>query len=317
MSPGRRLLAAWARVLAVAALVVGAPVLGIVLARAREAAAHTGPTGSGAAAAAPGLATSPVPNDFVGVLLPPQMANLSPRADGRVLSVAVKLGQRVRAGDVLVIFDPREKQHDLAMADAQLGISRADAAGAGSDLVAARKRAARRNATVTVGGQRIALVSGEEAAQAHFEAQSAAARAASASAKIAEQRAKVQQLRLALEETELRAPFDGMVTAVNFEPGMTAHPGDVVARVVGGTGLRARIAVPEEAVDLLPRHRARLTLDTRALFAAIDQVALEVEPASRSFIIEGPVAVAPDTCAGDCAMLAGRAVRASLLPTAE
>ena len=311
MPPSRRMLRTTLKVLAAIALGVGAPVLGIVLARSRDAAAAPTSAGSpGANGAAP--VGEDGPNDFVGVLLPPQMANLSPKADGRVLAVQVKLGQYVHSGDVLVTFDPREKQHDLAMAEAQLQGSHADAAGAASDLAAARKRAARRNATVEVGGQRIALVSGEEAAQAHYEAQSAGARAALASAKIAEQKAKVEQLRLSVEETELHAPFDGVVTGLNFQPGMTAHTGDVVARVVGGKGLRARIALPEEAAALIQRKRARLTLEGRTLLATIDQVSLEVEPASRSFLIEGAVDLGPDTCAGDCALLAGRAVRATL-----
>jgi RND family efflux transporter MFP subunit len=302
-----------AKVLGGIAVVIGAPVLGIMLARGGTDA--TPVAMPSASASAPGHAdeTAGVPNDFVGVLLPPKMANLSPHADGRILSVSVKLGQAVHEGDILVAFDPRARQHDLAMAEAQLAESRAEAAGAGSDLAAARKRAARREATIDVGGQKLALVSGEEAAQAHYEANSAGARAAAAVARIAQQKANVEQLKLALEETALRAPFDGVVTGVNFEPGMTAHTGDIVARVVGGQGLRTRIAVPEEATALVPRKRVRLTLEGKELYASIDQRAMEVEPASRAFLLEGTVELKPDTCGGDCSILAGRAVRATML----
>ena len=298
----------------------GAPFVGICIARhdARAAALAL----QTKAEAAPHVAREGAMgvNDFVGVLLPPKMASLSPKTDGRVLSLRVKIGQTVRQGDVLVTFDPREKQHDLEMAKAELGVSKADAAGAGSELAAARKRASRRNATVEVGGQKIALVSGEEAAQAHYDAQGAAARASSAVAKIAQQKAKVDQLTLALEETELRAPFDGVVTALSFEPGMTAHTGDLVARVVGGTGLRARIAVSEDAAPLLKRKRAKLSMDGRTLYANIDQVAFEVEPTSRSFIVEGSVELGADgsrDAKAETMTLAGRAIRASMLPAGE
>jgi RND family efflux transporter MFP subunit len=302
------------------ALVVGAPALGMWFARMGNdaiAAAVPSASASGALPSRGPTTTSKTPNDFVGVLLPPKMASLSPRVDGRILEVKVKLGQAVRAGDVLVAFDPREMQHNLAMAQAMLAESKAEAAGASSDLVAARKRAARRNATVEVGGQRVALVSGEEAAQAHYEAQSAGARAASAVAKIAQQKANVDQLKLALEETELRAPFDGVVTGINFEAGMTAHTGDLVVRVVGGQGLRTRIAVPEEAAEYIPRRKVRLSLDGKTLFADIDQRGMEVEPASRAFLVEGTVDANREACGGDCAILAGRAVRASLLRDGE
>ncbi|MDB4993902.1 MAG: hypothetical protein JWM74_1334 [Myxococcaceae bacterium] len=253
---------------------------------------------------------------FVGVLLPPQMANLSQRADGKVLEVKVRLGERVEKGAVLLVFDPRERQHDLAMVEAQLRVAKADAAGASSELGAARKRAARRNATVDVGGRRIALVSGEEAAQAKSEADGAAARAASAGAHIAEIKARVDQLRLALEETEVRAPFAGVVTSIAFEPGASVRAGDTVARLVGGDGLRVRIAVPEESVAVLRsgHARARMVVDGRTLFADIDQVSPEVEPASRAFVVEGRVLLDEAMCraSNDCATLAGRVVRASL-----
>jgi RND family efflux transporter MFP subunit len=302
-----------AQILLVLALCFGAPILGVVLAR-----MHGG--GSASSGDAPRTADrsevpakASAPNDFVGVLLPPKMANLSPRADGRIVSARVKIGQAVRSGDILVSFDPREREHDLAIAEAQLRIARAEAAGAGAALAAARKRASRRTASVEVGGQRVALVSGEEAAQSQFEAESAGAKAVSAGAKIAELKAKVQQLKLALEETDLRAPFDGMVTALNFEPGATAHTGDAVIRIVGGVGLRARIAVPEEAADLLRRKQARLTLENRTFYATIDQVAPEVEPASRTFVIEGAVRFEGTAGGDEWANFAGRAVRASLI----
>ncbi len=294
-------------------VLVGAPLIGMFLTRKSEA----GEAPRDVAKSTSQAASARFTNDFVGVLLPPQMANLSPRADGKVLELRAKAGQAVRAGDVIVAFDLRERQHDLAIAEAQLKVARAEAAGAGSDYMAARKRAARRNATVDVGGQRVALVSGEEAAQSHFEAQSAGARAASAAAHIAEQKAKVDQLRVALQESELRAPFDGTVSSVYFEPGMTAHTGDIVARIVGGQGLRARIAVPEEAASLLRSRHAKITLDDRTLEATIDQVTPEAEPTSRAFVVEGSVDVqgAQAACGGvGCASLAGRPMRAVLLP---
>ncbi len=298
------------KVFGLVALLAAAPPAGILLARrdnratvARAPSPAVAASGSGLASASP---------ELVGVLLPPMMANLSPRADGRILSVPVKLGQNVRAGDVLVSFDPREKRHDLAMAKAQLAATGADAAAAHSELDSARKRYARRNTTVEVGGKSISLVSAEEAAQANSDAQSADARVASAWAKFAEQRAKVEQLHLALEETELHAPFDGVVTALNFGVGTTAHTGDVIARVVGGTGLRVRIAVPEELAELMSHPRARLTLEDRTFSATIDQRATEVEPASRAFLVEGTVGLAEEACGGDCALFAGRAVRVSM-----
>jgi RND family efflux transporter MFP subunit len=302
--------------IAIGSAVLLAPLIGVFTAR--LSAAAPAPSSAKVAVSAAPLSTStaaPMATDFVGVVLPPQMASLSPRADGKVLETKVKLGQAVKKGDVLVVFDPREREHELAMAEASLKAAKASAGAAGADLAAATRRASRRNSTVTVGDQKIAIVSGEEAAQSRFEAQGAAARAASAAANIAEQRAKVDQLKLALEQTQLVAPFDGVVTGLYFEPGMTVHAGDPAARVVGGKGLRFRAAVPEDSVAVLKgKAHARITLEGKLLVGSIEQVAPEVEPASRTFLVEGPVDNGDAACGGDCTMLAGRAVRVTLAP---
>jgi RND family efflux transporter MFP subunit len=311
-----------AKVAAVLGLIVGAPIAGILLARSRQAQAASGPAPSATGSAVQTGATAPAVNDLVAVLLPPQMANLSPKADGRIVSVRVKVGQAVREGDTLVEFDPRERQHDLDMAKAALETARAEAGGAGASYQSARRRLSMLRGKVVVGGKSYDLTSAIDVTKAEGDMATAGASSAAAASKIKEQSAKVEQLQLALKETELHAPYDGVVTAINFEPGATAHTGDAVVRVVGkGTGgpqLRVRIAVPEQNGQLAKRSRARLTLDDgRTLRADIDQRAVEVEPASRTYFIEGGVELGPDSCRGDCAMLDGRAVRATMLPDGE
>jgi len=300
---------------AVAALFVLAPPLGLWIARDTNAVSRVSAPNAmvGASAQPASSAVKAQHNDFAGVLLPPKMANLAPQSEGRVEAVIVKVGQKVRQGDVLMRFDPRQKKQDLAMATASLHAAQASAGAAASEMNAASRRAARRNATVTVDGKAIALVSGEEAAQAQSDARTAAARAGSAGASIAEAAARVQSLKLALEDTEVKAPFDGIVTALLFEPGMSVHANESVARVVGGgSGLRLRFAVAEEDVAVLQnRRRAKITLENATLFATIDQVSPEVEPASRMF--EGPVDGGDAACGpAGCAMVAGRGVRVSL-----
>jgi RND family efflux transporter MFP subunit len=324
--------------LAAGTVLVAAPVVGMILAQPRETPqaaparvadaakvgdGHGGGAGHGAAgggahggasktAAAAARATPTVGNDFVAVLLPPRMAELSPRAERKVLAVRVDAGQAVAKGTVIVAFDLRQSRHELAIAQAQLDAARADAARANAELAAANGRVSRRDATVEIRGRAVPLVSGEEATQARFDAAGARARAVVAAARVGEHRAHVDQLRLALEENELRAPFDGIVSAVNVEPGTTARPGDVVARVVGGRGLRARIAVPEEAASLLSAARARLIVDGLTRVATVQHVTPEPEPAARVFIVEAAIDGLESACVSGCAALAGRTVRASL-----
>jgi RND family efflux transporter MFP subunit len=254
------------------------------------------------------------PETYVGVLLPSLMADLTPQHEARVVELKAKRGQIVKRGDVIVAFDLRPEQHELAIADAQLKAARAEAAAADTAWQAARTRSARRGAAVSVAGDMLALVSGEEQAQAQYDEKTAQARSLSALARVAEHAARVEQLRLTLQQGELRAPFDGIVSASNFEPGATAHIGDIVARLVGGTGLRARIAVPEEAAATLRAKHAQLRVLGRTYVADLEQFSPEPERASRMFIAEGSVQNSETDCAGvlGCPALAGRAVQVRL-----
>ena len=300
--------------------VFGAPAVGVATARRAEAPARASASAGATASASPSPSTEAPPRaDFAGVLLPPRMANLAPKAEGRVDRVLAKVGQKVKQGDVLLRLDPRDQKHALAMARAVLRGAKAHAAGASSEMLTARRRAARRDASVEVNGKRIAIVSAEEAAQSQSDARTASARAAAAGASIAEGHAKVQAIELALEETEIRAPFDGVVTALYFESGMSVKSGETVARMVGGDGLRVRLGVGEEdAVVLKDRRRVRVDLDGASLFATIDRVSPEVEPASRTFVLEGVIDGGERACGpSGCAMFAGRAVRTMLLRANE
>lgn len=297
-------------------------IAGAGISGARWARASSRPTAgastSSSTAAAPSMTIPTSSESFVGVLLPPQMANVAPRADGKVTEVPVRVGQHVQRGALLATFDARDRAHDLAVAQAQLKAAQGMAAASSADLAAARHRAARRNATVDVGGRAIAIVSAEESTQASLDASGAAGRAFTASAQVAEQRAHIAQLRLALDETLLRAPFDGVVTAVYSEPGMRVRGGETVVRIVGsGRGLRVRIAVPEDASERVRSvTRATLALDaTHSLTATIDHRSPEIDAASRTFLVEGTVDVG-DACE-ECAVLAGRTIRASFLAGRE
>ncbi|MFO0671755.1 MAG: efflux RND transporter periplasmic adaptor subunit [Polyangiaceae bacterium] len=309
MKPRRR----WVGWLLVGSVLLGAPIVGILTAPKREAIAGTiRPAESTPAVTS--TAARPAPRGFAGVLLPPQMATLSAYADGRVERIAVKVGQRVKAGDLLLTFDPREAKEALEAAENAYQAARAAAGAAGSDSLAAAAEAKRNGGFVEHDGKRYSLVAEGQAAQSRFNASAAAGRAASAAAAAAEAKSRVGQLKLALEHSEFRAPFDGMVTQISVESGATAHGGQPVVRVVGGDGLRVRLAVPEitDAKWREQKHAA-IEVDNRVYHATIDQAAPEVEPASRTYFVEGPVDDAAG-CGADCALLAGRPVRVVLTP---
>jgi RND family efflux transporter MFP subunit len=301
-----------------ASVIVSAPAIGLY-ANSRESGsfdlgAAAVPTSTGSAK--PGLVVKAAPEDFVAVLLPPQMADLSQRAQGRVTKVYVKVGQLVRKNDVLVELDPRDREQDLKLAQAGLYSARAQAGAAGAAAKGAAQLAQRQNGSVVVGGQSVAIVAASDADQARANASVLGGRAAAASADVAVQQERVNLAKLALEETRVSAPFDGVVTQIMFEAGNMVNAGDLVARVIAnGEGWRARIAIPEEFASLVnAAKRANLKIDSRIALANIEQHSVEVDPASRTFMLEGKLANAQEACGGDCTFLAGREVRATLTP---
>jgi multidrug efflux pump subunit AcrA (membrane-fusion protein) len=298
-----------------AGALLAAPAAGMRLASHGEVALGApSPSASPSPSPAPAAALDATDDALVAVLLPPQMADLSSRTDARVIDVRARVGQAVKEGDVIVAFDQRSRAHDLAIAQAELRVLRADANVAGSEVAVATTRAGRRSGTIDVGGRSYGLVSAEEEVQSRAEVDTARARATAASARIAEQSARVEQLRLAMQQSDLRAPFSGIVSWLTFQPGMTAHADEVVARVVGGKGLRVRIAVPEAATPLLSMHHARLAWSGHEAGAVVAQVTAEPEPASRMFLVDADVVGAERLCEGDCYAMAGRSVKARLLP---
>ena len=107
--------------IAVVLTLIGAPAVGILMTPKREAVAQAAETHQEQAVEATKPAAAPIAKgNFVGVLLPPQMANLSAFSDTRVKHIDVKLGQRVRKDQVFLGFDPREQQQMLLAAESQL-----------------------------------------------------------------------------------------------------------------------------------------------------------------------------------------------------
>src|SRR5262249_8954635 len=153
------------------------------------------------------------------------------------------------------------------------------------------------------------------ALQSVYDAQGAAGRAAAAAGQVAEQTARIAALKIALEETTLRAPFDGVVTGTYCEAGMNVHGEQTGVRVGGGgDGLRLRMALPEEETTIAQaKGKALLTLDDgRKLTAQLARVSPEVDPITRTFFMEGDVDLAGAGQEGQARVLAGKTVRAAI-----
>ncbi|MGM9427371.1 efflux RND transporter periplasmic adaptor subunit [Hydrogenophaga sp. MI9] len=187
-----------------------------------------------AAGAAPGpqvpvvtLGTRPVGAGaaFDGTLQAVRQSVLSAQASGRIATLSVKAGDRVKAGQLLAVIDDRATQ--AGVAQAQAGVAQADAQLANARAAYERTRDLRAQGFIAQAALDTAL------------AQYKAAQAGTAAARAGQTQASVAQ-----GFTRLTAPYDGWVLATHAETGALAMPGAPILTVYAPQPMRAVVHVP-------------------------------------------------------------------------
>ncbi|QTD44155.1 efflux RND transporter periplasmic adaptor subunit [Ottowia testudinis] len=173
-----------------------------------------------------------------------RQAVLAAQVPGNVVELHVKAGDRVRAGQLLLRIDARAAEQGAAASAAQVAAARATLEVAAQEV--ARKR--QLYAKNYIAKAALDQAEGQyRAAQAQVNAQTAQARAAQTQAGF----------------HAVRAPFDGVVSAVTIERGDMAMPGRPLLTVYDPAALRVTAAVPSAALRGNVQG-VRLTLATQA-----------------------------------------------------
>ncbi len=230
------------------------------------------------------LVAPPIAEEFVGVVVGRYSADLTPRFDGKVRDIHVRIGDRVQKGDLLATLDLPAVQSELRMAEVGLRAVDIERDKTAVELRAAEDQFARRTAL-----GREALASSEDIEAARYRQQVAAMRLEATRAASVEKRARIDQLRKDAATAELRAPFDGMISMRYVDPGATISATTRLVRLISGDDLMVRFAVPETSV-----HRIGLGVPVEAIIGeqkihlsgTIEKVAPEVDVASRMIVVE-------------------------------
>jgi RND family efflux transporter MFP subunit len=160
-----------------------------------------------------------------GSLQAVRQSTLSAQASGRIVSLSVKAGDPVKAGQLLAVIDDRVTQAGMAQANA--GAAQASAQLSNAQASFDRTRDLRAQGFVA------------QAALDTAQAQLKAAQAGLAAAKAGQ-----TQSGLAQGFTRLTAPFDGWVQQTLVEAGSLAMPGAPILVVYAPLPLRAVVFVP-------------------------------------------------------------------------
>jgi RND family efflux transporter MFP subunit len=230
-----------------------------------------------------------------GRVVPPpdRDATLSPRVDGVLTAVTVRLGDRVTRGSVLARVGTATLVDALSSADAAEKSAAADAA------------AKRSVATHTRDLFERGVVAGEQAVA--DEAAATAAEAALAQARTA--RAEAERRR---GWAELAAPFDGVVIRVLRQAGehVDGTPATPVLEIAAEHPVEVALdATAAELTRLQEGQAAEIVVDTPAaapIPARVANVARSVDAATGT----GPVRI--DPTAADASLLLGRIVEARI-----
>lgn len=167
----------------------------------------------------------PVLLDASGFVTARRIATVSSKITGRVAEVLIEEGMRVEEDALLARLDPTDARAQLELASAQL-------ASAQSQLAEARTRLALAETTLTrqqeLLGRRLVAQSAFDQALADRDA--AAARLVSLQRAVDVSREQRALAAIGLENTEIRAPFGGVIVA------KAAQPGEMISPVSAGGG---------------------------------------------------------------------------------
>jgi RND family efflux transporter MFP subunit len=218
---------------------------------------------------------------YLGVVIPQDSAELSPRFESQLTHVEVEVGDTVKQGQVLAKLDTRPLQQELAGARASLQGAYAEAQAAALALSEAREKKQRYN---TPRSLELGVYSQEELATVRYQESTSLARLEAARAQTRERQAQVAELEQNLQEATLVAPFDGVISARLVGPGSRIAAGQPVLRLLGKEGWKVRFALPEDAARQLHEGSpVELTVVQRSLTltGTVESLAPEVDAAAR------------------------------------
>jgi multidrug efflux system membrane fusion protein len=222
----------------------------------------------------------PMPLQIVtsGTIEPVEEANVGSQVGGVVQRIAIREGQEVAAGQVLVELDPRPFRAALEQASGALGRDRAQARSARLDAERADRLLQ----------QSLISPADHDKAIAAAESYAAAAQADSGT---------VANARLNLEFASIRAPISGRTGRVNVHVGdlVKAATSEPLVTINQVQPIRVSFTVPQDQIPLIQRYRnasprvlvrasAGDSLDLPGRLAFVDNA---VDPATGTLLLKG------------------------------
>lgn len=226
--------------------------------------------------------------EIPGQLVPNQdrTARLGAPAEGRVLQVHVQVGDRVRAGDLLVTL------HSQAASTARAEYDKAIAALNSQRAQATFARTAKERAERLLAAKAIAR---QDVERAQADDELAQAMLAQAEAEVTRATAAQSQLSVSADggSIVLRSPLSGIVLSREAEPGAVVQAGSPLVAVTDPTTLTLELDLPDRATSLLkPGAEVRFVVPaypTDTFTGRVETVGGALDPATRTLPVRAHI----------------------------
>ncbi len=256
------------------------------------AAASVTPAATSAAAPAsiPQPPAAPDAKSFTttGPLVADQQADIAAERDGRVVNIAVQIGDHVQAGQLLALLDDRALRSAADACQARISAAKAQV-----EDWEAEQKSATADLRRADGMRTEKIISEEEWEHAKYKLDEAIALLSRYRNEEAAAEANFTAANLQLEQSRIVAPFSGVVGRTSVRPAQQVKAGDVLFWITAVAPLRVLFTVPESVMAAFTTG-APLDLTT-ADYPGLHQpghilrVSPVVDPASGSVQVVGAV----------------------------
>jgi RND family efflux transporter MFP subunit len=208
---------------------------------------------------------------FAAEIQPRYESELAFRVGGKLLAREINLGSRVKRGQVMARLDPADLKLSAKAAQAQ-------AASVDADYIYAKAELDRYQQLLT---QKVVSIAAFEVKKNAYEAALAKLNAAKAQAAVSENQANY---------TTLLADYDGVITAVNADPGQVVAAGQPIVKLARTEAMDAVVNVAEsqiQAVRGTKRVQISLWSQPDKLYSGqIREIAGAADIASRTYVVK-------------------------------
>jgi RND family efflux transporter MFP subunit len=223
--------------------------------------------------------------EAVGTVRAAQSTQIASQTVGNIVEIRTQEGDRVQGGQVLAVIDDAQSRAAVEQSAAAVTAAQKEVSSAESELALAQSTLKRYQQLYDKKS-----VSPQEFDEIKTRSQAAEARCDMARAGEAQASAALTQARTSLTNTQVRAPFSGVVTEKKADAGTFASPGTPLFILEDTRNYRLEATVDESDIRVVHVGEAvPVVLDSLGnaeFHGRVAQIVPAADPSSRSFLVK-------------------------------